>query len=147
MKNAKHVRISKNANSQVMKNVKVKVILWPTVGQSVSLSWCQATIRAHDQFFFLLEMFLRQLWVCYFMAPSLRGGQVCNLFLLLGLASAIPLGSESRGTQDHILLFQFLRLPQPGGPGPHIYIPPGQGGHWVPFPSPLTTRRAMVEVF
>jgi hypothetical protein len=28
-----------------------------TDGQSASLSWCQATIRAHDQFFFLLEIF------------------------------------------------------------------------------------------
>jgi hypothetical protein len=30
---------------------------------------------------------------------------------------------QSRGTQDHILLSQFMRLCQPGGPGPHIYIP------------------------
>jgi hypothetical protein len=118
------------------------------------------------------------------------------------------------GTEDHILLSHFLRLPQPGGPGPRIYIPqdqaglktifycptswdspnlvdqvplfifprnrrdwrpyfivplletpptwrarspylypPGTGwprytpGHWVPFPSPLTTRLATVEVF
>jgi hypothetical protein len=45
------------------------------------------------------------------MAPSLTRGQACNLLLLLGLTSAIPLWSESRGTQDHILLSQFLRLP------------------------------------
>jgi hypothetical protein len=76
-----------------------------------------------DQFFFLLKMFFRQLSVCYFVAPSLTSGRVCNLLLLLVLASAVPLGSESRGTQDHILLPQFLRLPQPGGPGPRIYIP------------------------
>jgi hypothetical protein len=41
------------------------------------------------------------------------------------------------------------RLPQPGGSGPHIYIPQEQGGllihrHWVPFSS---THRALVEVF
>jgi hypothetical protein len=62
---------------------------------------------------------------------------------------------QSRGTQDHILLSQFLRLPQSGGPGTHIYIisPQEKGGpdipprHWVPFPSPLTTGRATVEVF
>jgi hypothetical protein len=49
---------------------------------------------------------------------------------------------------DNILL-SHLRLPKPGGPGPSIYIPQEQGGpgHWVPFPSPLTTSRAMVEVF
>jgi hypothetical protein len=34
--------------------VKVTVIL--TDGQSASLSWCQATITAHNQFYFLLEI-------------------------------------------------------------------------------------------
>jgi hypothetical protein len=52
--------------------------------QSASLSWYQATIRAFDQFSFLLEIFLRQLRVCYFMAPPLPRGRVCNLLLLLG---------------------------------------------------------------
>jgi hypothetical protein len=99
-----------------------------TDDQSASLSWCQATIRSHDQFFFLLEIFFRQLWVCYFVASSLTRGLVCNLLLLLGLASADPLGSESPRTQDHILFSQFLRLPSPAGPGPCIYIPQEQGG-------------------
>jgi hypothetical protein len=31
--------------------------------------------------------------VCYFVASSLTRGQVCNLLLLLVLASAVPLGS------------------------------------------------------
>jgi hypothetical protein len=83
--------------------------------KSTSLSWCQATIRAFDQFFFLLETFLSQLRVCCFMAPSLKRGRVCNLFFLIGLASAVPLGSQSRKTQNHILLSKFLRIPQPGG--------------------------------
>jgi hypothetical protein len=69
-----------------------------TNNQSASLPWCQATIRARDKFFFL-EIFLRQLRVCYFMAPCLTRGQVCNLLLPLGLAVAVPLCSESRGTQ------------------------------------------------
>jgi hypothetical protein len=64
--------------------VKVKVILRPTVSRP-----------DRDQFFFLSEIFLLQLRVCYFVAPSLMRGQVCNLLLLLGL-----------GTQDHILLSQ-----------------------------------------
>jgi hypothetical protein len=81
-----------------------------------------------DQFFFLLKIFLGQLRVCYFVAPSLMRGRVCNLLLLLVFASAVPLGSESHGTQDHILLSQFLRLPQPGRPGPRIYILQEQGG-------------------
>jgi hypothetical protein len=64
-----------------------------TDGHLASLFWCQATIRACDQFFFPLEIFFRQLRVCYFVAPSLTRGQVCNLLLLLVLASAVPLGS------------------------------------------------------
>jgi hypothetical protein len=52
---------------------------------------------------------------------------IATQLLLLVLASAVPLGSESHGTQDHILLSQFLRLPQPEGPGPCIYIPQEQG--------------------
>jgi hypothetical protein len=46
-----------------------------------------------DQFFFLLEIFFRQLRVCYFVVPSLTRGRVCNFLLLLGLARAVPLGS------------------------------------------------------
>jgi hypothetical protein len=32
-----------------------------------------------DQFFFLFEISFRQLWVCYFVAPSLTRKRVCNL--------------------------------------------------------------------
>jgi hypothetical protein len=34
-------------------------------------------------------------------------GRICRLQLLLVLASAVILGSESRGTRDHILLSQI----------------------------------------
>jgi hypothetical protein len=41
---------------------------------------------------------------------------------------------------------------QPGGPGPCTYVPTARvpqtyPWHWFPFPSPSTTRRAMVLVF
>jgi hypothetical protein len=65
-----------------------------TDSQSASLSWCQAKIRDRDQFPLLLEIPLSQLRVYYFVAPSLTNGQVCNLLLLLGFASAVPLGSS-----------------------------------------------------
>jgi hypothetical protein len=42
--------------------------------------------------------------------------------LLLVLASAVILRSESRGTHDHILLSQIRDSPQPGGPDPRIHI-------------------------
>jgi hypothetical protein len=67
-----------------------------TDGQSASLSWCQATIRARDRFFFLLGILFRQLRVCYFVAPSLTRGRVCNILLLQGLASAVLLWPERR---------------------------------------------------
>jgi hypothetical protein len=60
-------------------------------------------------------------------------GSVCNLLvqLFLVLARAVTLGSKSRRIHDHILL-SHLRLPQPGGPGPRIYIPQEQGGPVIP---------------
>jgi hypothetical protein len=64
--------------------------------------------------------------------PSLTRRRVFNLLvqLLLGLARAVILGSMSRRTHDHILL-SHTRLPQPGGPGSRIYIPPGTG--WLSY--------------
>jgi hypothetical protein len=95
--------------------------------RGIWLSWCQATIRARDQFFFLFEMFFTQLRVCYFLAPSLTRGRVCNLLCCWSSPA------QSRGSQGHILLPQFLRLPQPGGPGPCIYIPQEHGSpHILP---------------
>jgi hypothetical protein len=44
-------------------------------------------------------------------ALSLTRGRVCRLQLLLALASAIFLGSESLGTRDHILLSQIRDFP------------------------------------
>jgi hypothetical protein len=89
--------------------------------------------RTRDQFFFLLSISFRQLWVWYFVAPSLTRGRVCNLLLQLlpGLARAVTLWSKSRRTHGHILL-SHLRLPQPERPGPIIYIPQEQGGPVMP---------------
>jgi hypothetical protein len=72
--------------------VKVKVTLRPTVSRPVRLGVGHPS-GTRDQFFFLLEILIRQLRVCYFVAPSLTRGQVCNFLLVLVLASAVPLGS------------------------------------------------------
>jgi hypothetical protein len=112
--------------------VKLKLIYdGQSVGQSVLVSGTQLGTR--DQFFFLLEISFRQLRVCYFVAPSLTRGRVCNLLvqLLLSLARAVTLGSKSRRTHGLILL-SHLRLPQPGRPGPRIYITQEQGGPVIP---------------
>jgi hypothetical protein len=66
---------------------------------------------AYDRIFITV----RQLRVCWCEALSLMRGRVCHLQLLLVLASAVILGSESHETRDHSLLsqirdFAFRRL-------------------------------------
>jgi hypothetical protein len=104
-------------------------------------------LETHDQYFF------SKLNTCGhspYATSSLTRKWVCRLQLLLVLASAVILGSKSRGTRDHILLFKFETPPTCRARSPYLY-PPGTGWprytprHWVPFSSPPTTRR--VEVF
>jgi hypothetical protein len=68
----------------------MKVTLRPPASRPVSLGVRRPSVTL-DQFLFLLEIVFRQLRVCYFVAPSLTRGRVCNLLLLLGLASAVTL--------------------------------------------------------
>jgi hypothetical protein len=76
----------------------VEVTLRQAVSRPVRLG-VRHPSGTRDQFSFLLEIFFRQLPVCYFVAPSLTRGRVCNLLLLLVLASAVALGllSLARG--------------------------------------------------
>jgi hypothetical protein len=129
--------------------LKLKLIYdWQSVGQSVLVPGSHLGPMTR----FLLSFW--RLRVSWYGTPSLTRGWVCNLFeqLLLGLARTVTLRSKSLRSHGHILV-SHLRFSQPGGPGPRIYIPPGTGwpsytpGHWVPFLSPLATRRAVVEVF
>jgi hypothetical protein len=128
--------------------VKVKVVLRPTV--SYPLSWSQAPIWNPRPIFLLLSLIIfRQ--VCWYGAPSLTRSRVCRFQLLRGFAIAVFLGSEPHETNklhglspranytdrvtaacrrsdcQLILLWQFLRLSQPGGPGSCIYFPQKQG--------------------
>jgi hypothetical protein len=58
--------------------LEVEVNLRPTVSRPVCLG-VRRPSGTCDQFFFLFEISFRQLRVCYFVAPSLTRGQVCNL--------------------------------------------------------------------
>jgi hypothetical protein len=60
--------------------IEVEIKLRPTVSRRVRLG-VRHPSGTRDQFFFLLKIFFRQLWVCYFVAPSLTRGRVCNLLL------------------------------------------------------------------
>jgi hypothetical protein len=73
--------------------IKVEVKLRLTVSRPVRLG-VRHPSGTRDQFCFLLEIFFRQLRVCYFVTPSLAIGRVCNLLLLLVLASAVPRDSR-----------------------------------------------------
>jgi hypothetical protein len=68
-----------------------------TDGQSASLSWYKAPIWVYDQIFIAVRNteYVGQLRVCWYGALSLTRGRVCRLQLLLVLASAVILGSES----------------------------------------------------
>jgi hypothetical protein len=94
-----------------------------TDGQSASLSWCQAPIWGTWP-----DLYYSQLRVCWCETPSLTKGLVCSLELLLCLASAVNLGSESRRTLTIVYCLKYLSLPQPAGPGPRTYITQEQGG-------------------
>jgi hypothetical protein len=75
---------------------------------------------------------------------------VCRWQLLLVLASAVIVRSESRGTHDYILLSQIRDSPNLEGQVP-VFISPknrvASPRHWVSFSLPPTTRRATVKVF
>jgi hypothetical protein len=62
---------------------------------------------AYDHIFITV----RQLRFCWCGSLSLMRGRVCHLQLLLALTSAVIFGFESRGTCDHILLFQIRDFP------------------------------------
>jgi hypothetical protein len=75
-----------------------------TDGQSISKSWCRAPSGDHDQIFITLW----QSRSCFFTGTSSRQrGRFCLLYMLLVLASAVFLGSQSFGSRDHILPSQF----------------------------------------
>jgi hypothetical protein len=92
-------------------------------GKSASLSWCRAPIWGPWQIFITVGHLRSSCWV----APSLTRWGVCNLLVQF----AVPLWTKSWRTHDYILL-SHTRLPQPGGPGPCIYIPQEQGGPVIP---------------
>jgi hypothetical protein len=120
----------KTQSQQFVGAFELSFLLWPTVSRPVCLR-IKHPSGAYDQILIIVW----QLPVCWFGAPSLTRGRVYRLQLLLVLASAVFLGSESLGTHDHILLsqfrdFPFLRLLQLAGsrwrystPPPHKNLP------------------------
>jgi hypothetical protein len=102
----------------LQQKTKIKVMLRPTVSRPVCLG-VQPSTGVQDQIF----VAVRQLRVCWCGAPFLTRGWVCRLQLLLVLDSAVILGSESRGTHDHILLCQIRDSPKQEGNVPEFISP------------------------
>jgi hypothetical protein len=134
----------------IQQNIQVEVVVEIKLQRTVSRPVRHGVRHlsgTSDQFLFLLEVFFRQLLVCYFVAPSLTRGRVCNLLLLLVLASAVP-----RDSRPYFIVPIVETPPTWSARSPYLY-PPGTGwssftpGHWVSFSSPLTTHRTTVEVF
>jgi hypothetical protein len=110
---------SQNTTQHLQVKVNVNVMLRPTVSWPVSLG-IKHPSGLTTRFLFLSDS-------CVFnVGRSLTRGRVCRLQFLQVLASAVILGSKSRGTRDRYFTVSDSRLP---------------------FSLPPTTRRPTVEVF
>jgi hypothetical protein len=79
-----------------------------------------------------------------YVTSSLTRRWVCPLQLLLGLASAVILRSESRRTHDHILLSQIRDFPNLDGQVLVFISPPEQGGPVIPPGTGFPFRRLLL---
>jgi hypothetical protein len=132
--------------------IEVEDNLRPTVSRPVCLGVGHPS-GTREQYFFLFKILFRQLQVCYFVAPSLTRGRVCNI--LCNCFWALPeqslLGRSPAELRPYFTV-SFQIPPTCRARSPYLY-PPGTGWpsytpeHWVPFLSPLTTLKATVEVF
>jgi hypothetical protein len=101
-------------NHEIVTNeVEVEVTLRPTVSRPVYLG-VRRPSGTCGQIFFLLEISFRQLRVCYFVAPSLTRGRVCNLlticFWALSDHSLLGRSPPELTTIFYCLIWDFLNL-------------------------------------
>jgi hypothetical protein len=85
----------------------------------------------------------RQFRVCWCKAPSLTRGRICRLQLLLTRTRAVILGFTVPRDSWPYFTVSDSKLPQPGGPGPRIYISQEQGGPVIPPGTGFPFRRLL----
>jgi hypothetical protein len=126
---------------------RVEVTLRLTVSQSVSqyVLVSSTLVRLATRYYFLSECCCLKFAILYLLTPSLTRGRVCNLQCNHAMV---------RVAQNPKPYFTVSSETSPNWRARFLYLyPPGAGwpsytsGHWVPFMSSLTTRRATVEVF
>jgi hypothetical protein len=117
-------------------NAKVEVNLQSTVSRPVCLG-VRRPSGTCDQFFFLLEISFKQLRVCYFVAPSLMRGRVCNSLYNFFWALPEQLLLDRSPAELTATFYCFIwDSPNLEGQVPNLY-PPGTGWpsytprHWV----------------
>jgi hypothetical protein len=95
--------------SSVSIKVKVKVTLRLTVSQSLSLGF-EPYLELMTRYLLLFDRY----GLVFCGAPSLTWGRVCRLYMLLALASAVWLGSESLGPVSICVCRPLNRVFAPG---------------------------------
>jgi hypothetical protein len=140
------VQLGRDGKPTVVGEGLVESYVIPVISRPVCLG-IKRPSGAYGQIFITV----RQSRVCWCGALSLTRGRVCRLQLLLAVASAVILGSESRGTRDHIILsqirdFSFRRLLRLTGGGilPHLHSGLGEnkiGSHLSSRREKLVTTR------
>jgi hypothetical protein len=130
-----------NWDPTVVQSVASRCIDYAAADHAVAL-FITSPSGTRDQFFFLLEISSRQLRVCYFVAPSLTIGRVCNLlyscFWALPEQSLLGRSPAELTAIFYCLIWDFPNLegqvpvfisPPPRNKVAQLYPP----GHWVPF--------------
>jgi hypothetical protein len=100
------LKSSLNGDSLQTELSQVKVTLRLTISQSLSHG-VEPHLGLMTRYLLLFDNY----GLVFCGAPSLTRRRICPLYMLLALASAIFLGSESFGTRDHIILSQIWDFP------------------------------------
>jgi hypothetical protein len=124
------------SHSRQNKVIKVKVMLWLMVSRPVCLG-VKHPSGAQDNIFIILNSLGLLMW-------GALSDKRMGLLFTTAAGRRQRNHSQVQVPQDSRSYFTVsdLRLPQPGGPGPCIYIPQEQGGPVIPPATGFPFRRS-----